>query len=197
MKLYELTNEMERIADNLEAVYSWEPDTDADGRPIDDDGNIIESVEKYRSELLAAWRDTLEAVSGEFDEKAGNIAAYIKSLKAQAEELHKEERALQMRRKVKENALARMTEYLLSEMECAGRRKIDTPRAAISLRNNPESAQIPDEKGFICWAQESGRDDLLTYRPPEISKTAVKRALQSGEELPGASLGRTMSVVIK
>ena len=82
MKLYELTEEMNLAAESLEAALAWEPDTDADGRPVDDDGNVIENVEAYRADMLAAWQDTLEGISGEFDEKAGNIAAYIKNLKS-------------------------------------------------------------------------------------------------------------------
>lgn len=196
MKLYELTDEMELIAENLEAALAWEPDTDADGNPIDDDGNIIEDVDAYRAEMLAAWRDTLEAAGGEFDEKAGNIAAYIKNLKAEAEDIHKEERALRRRRAVKESALSRMIEYLLAEMERAGKRKVETPRAAISIRNNPESVEIADERKFIEWAQEHA-DNALKYIQPEIKKREVLAMIRSGQNVPEARLTRTQSLIIK
>lgn len=196
MKLYELTDEMEQVAENLEAALEWQPDTDADGNPIDDDGNIIENVDAYRAEMLAAWRGTLEAVSGEFDEKAGNIAAYIKNLKAQAEDIHKEERALRRRRAVKENALSRMIEYLLAEMERAGRRKVETPRAAISVRNNPETVEIADERRFIEWAQANA-ENTLKYVQPEIRKREVMALIRSGQNVPEARLARMQSLIIK
>lgn len=196
MKLYELTDEMALIAENLEAVYSWEPDTDADGNPIDGDGNVIVNVEEYRAQMLSAWQDTLEAVGGDFDEKAGNIAAYIKNLKAEAENIHKEERALAVRRRVKEKALARITEYLLCEMERAGKRKIDTPRAAISVRNNPETVEITDERKFVEWAQEHA-ENVLKYVQPEIRKREVLALIKGGQEVPDARLTRTQSVIIK
>ena len=196
MKLYELTDEMALIAENLEAVYSWEPDTDADGNPIDGDGNVIANVEEYRAQMLSAWQDTLEAVGGDFDEKAGNIAAYIKNLKAEAENIHKEERALAARRRVKEKALARITEYLLCEMERAGKRKIDTPRAAISVRNNPETVEITDERKFVEWAQEHA-ESVLKYVQPEIRKREVMALIRSGQKVPEARLTRTQSVIIK
>ena len=41
------------------------------------------------------------------------------------------------------------------------------------------------------------RDSLLICKKPDISRTAVKIALKAGEELPGAALGRTVSVIIK
>lgn len=197
MTLYELTDEISMIAENLEATLAWEPDTDADGHPIDDDGNIIENVEAYRAEMLAAWRDTLAAVDCEFDTKAGNIAAYIKNLKAEAELLHKEERALRSRRAVKEKALDRMVDYLLGEMEQVGKRKIDTPQALISIRNNAESVSVEDEKGFIEWAQANEKDDLLKYSAPEIRKSEVKKYIQGGGEVPCARLVRTQSLIVK
>ena len=197
MTLYELTDDICMIAENLEAALAWEPDTDADGMPIDDDGNIIENVEAYRAEMLSVWRDTLAAVEGEFDVKAGNIAAYIKNLKAEAELLHKEERALRSRRTVKEKALDRMVEYLLGEMEQTGKRKIDTPQALISIRNNAESVEVVDEKSFIEWAQNNKHDNLLKYSEPEIRKTPIKKLIQSGEELPHTRLVRTQSLIVK
>ena len=100
MKLYELTEEMNLAAESLEAALAWEPDTNADGKPVDDDGNVIENVEAYRADMLAAWRGTLECISGEFGEKAGNIAAYIKNLKSDCEQLKKEETALRYRAQI-------------------------------------------------------------------------------------------------
>ncbi len=196
MKLYELTNEMNEIAENLEAALSWQPDTNADGKPINDDGNVIENVEAFRAEMLAAWQGTLEGISGEFDEKAGNIAAYIKNLKSDCDQLEQEEKALKRRRDVKKNALRRVTEYLLGEMEAAGKRKIDTPQAVISIRNNAESVLIDNEAAFIIWAQEHN-ENLLKYSQPEIRKSEVKELLKAGEEIPEARLTRTQSLIVK
>ena len=92
MTLYELTEEMQTVAGELEAALEWEPDTDADGMPIDDDGNVIENVDAFRAELLEAWKNTLDGVSGEFDEKAANIAAYIKNLNPTANSWKKRKR---------------------------------------------------------------------------------------------------------
>ena len=69
------------------------------------------------------------------------------------------------------------------------------PKAKISLRNNQETAQFANEKEFISWANIN-RPDLLKYTP-EISKTAVKSALQNGDKIQGVVLGRTVSAIIK
>lgn len=197
MKLYELTNEMNDAAESLEAALAWEPDTNADGKPIDEDGNVIANIEEYRAELLAVSAELLNALSGAFDEKAGNVAVYIKNLKAEAEMLHKEERALKFRRQVKERALERMVGYLLDEMQRAGKDKISTPQAAISIRNNALSVKIDDEKSFVEWAQKNDHDELLKFSQPEIRKTEVKNLINSGENVPGASLIRTQSLIVK
>ena len=47
----------------------------------------------------------------------------------------------------------------------------------------------------ISWANMN-RPDLLKYTP-EINRTAVKTALQNGDKIQGAVLGRTVSAIIK
>ena len=196
MTLYELTDEISAVAGELESALEWEPDTDADGNPIDDGGNVIENVDAFRAELLEAWKNTLDGVSGEFDEKAANIAAYIKNLKSDCEQLEKEEKALKRRRKVKEKALVNITEYLLDQMKQAGKTKIESLKSVISVRTNPESVIIADEKKFIEWAQEHD-DSLLRYLQPEIRKSAVKAGIKAGEKIPGATLVRTESLIVR
>lgn len=197
MNLYQLNDEMRAISEALEQALAWEPDTNADGKPIDFDGNEIENVENFRAKMLAECCRQLEELSGDFDEKAGKVAAYIKNLKSDCEQLKKEETALQNRRKVKENALENMTAYLLDAMSAAGEKKIETPQAVISIRNNAESVEIADEEAVVKWAQVTNRDYVLKYRQPDISKTELKTLLKSGEKVPGAALARTQSLIVK
>lgn len=197
MNLYQLNDEMRAISEALEQALAWEPDTNADGKPIDFDGNEIENVENYRAKMLAECCRKLEELSGNFDEKAGKVAAYIKNLKSDCEALKKEETALRNRRKVKENALDNMTAYLLDAMSAAGEKKIETPQAVISIRNNAESVDIADEEAVVKWAQVTNREYVLKYRQPDISKTELKSLLKSGEKVPGAALARTQSLIVK
>lgn len=196
MSLFNLGNEYAALIEQLEVVYSWEPEY-IDGKPVNDDGEIIADVEEYRAAMISTVMERLNAVSASFEESAGNIAAAIKNYTAEAAALKEQEKIFAARRKSKEKSAERLRQYLMQEMEHLGTPKIETVQAKISLRNNPESVQIPDERGFIKWAQENQRDDLLTYKQPEISKTAVKSALKGGGEIPGAALVRTVSVIIK
>ena len=85
-------------------------------------------------------------------------------------------------------------------MDCminADVKKVDEPLAKLTIRQNAESVEVADELGFIDWAQRNDRDDLLRYSAPDINKTAVKDAIRSGAEIPGAQLVRTKSLIIK
>lgn len=197
MKLYELSTDFSRLFDDFDAICSYEPEKSESGDYIDDGGSIIEDLAAYRQELQEAWFDTLDGIEQEFEDKAENVAAYIKSLKAEADDLKEEEAALNRRRKVKENQIDRLKDYLLHSMMTINRTKIDTPKAKLSIRNNAESVQFDDEEQFIRLCLARGQDDYLRYKDPELNKTAVKKALQSGREIDGAHLIRTQSLIIK
>lgn len=197
MKLYELSTDFSRLFDDFDAICSYEPEKSESGDYIDDGGSIIEDLAAYRQELQEAWFDTLDGIEQEFEDKAENVAAYIKSLKAEADDLKEEEAALNRRRKVKENQIDRLKDYLLHSMMTINRTKIDTPKAKLSIRNNAESVQFDDEEQFIRLCLARGKDDYLRYKDPELNKIAVKKALQSGMEIDGARLIRTQSLIIK
>ncbi len=196
MSLFNLGNKYADIMEQLELAYAWEPEYVA-GRPVDDDGNIIANVEELRAAMIAEVLARLDGAAADFEASAGNIAAIIKNLAAEAEDLREQEKIFAARRHAKKKSAERLKSYLLQEMQNLGAPKIETVQAKISLHKNAESAQIANENAFIEWALENDRDSLLIYEKPKISKTAVKLALKSGEKLPGAALGRTVSVIIK
>jgi Siphovirus Gp157. len=73
--------------------------------------------------------DTLDGIEEDFEEKAENIAAFIKSLSAEAEDLKAEESALSKRRKAKENQITYLKAYLIDNMTAIGRKLIDKPKS--------------------------------------------------------------------
>ena len=86
---------------------------------------------------------------------------------------------------------------MMACMENADVKKVDQPIAKLTIRQNAESVEVADEKNFIEWAQSHDRDDLLRYSTPDINRTAIKDAIRSGAEIPGAQLVRTKSLIIK
>ena len=194
MRLYEMSTEFAALFDGLDSISAWEP-TIVDGIAVDDDGVVIEDVAEYKDKWIADWLDRLMEIEADFEVKAENIACFIKELSGEAETLRKEKKSISSRLDAKAHLIDRLKTMLVENMTAIGRKKIDMPKAKISLRNNQETAQFLHEKEFISWANMN-RPDLLKYTP-EINRTAVKNALQNGDKIQGAVLGRTVSAIIK
>ncbi len=197
MKLYELTEMYSDLFNQFDAINEWEPDTNADGMPIDDDGNIIANVDAYRNKMLTAWFDTLTGIEGEFDEKAESIAIYYKQLLAEAKMLKAEKAAIAKRQSQKEKQAESLKTYLFKSMQVLGRQKIDMPRAVMSLKKNAPSLVIDDEISFVEWAEEHNLDHLLKYSMPEVKKNDVKALCKKGEEIPFVHMESKQSLSIK
>ena len=120
MKLYEITELFMRFANMVEA------------------GEIEED----------AIADTLESIEGELEEKADNIACLIKSWQAEAEAIKAEEKALAERRKVKENQINNLKNYISNTMLTLGKTKIETSRNLISFRKST-ALYISNEEWFM------------------------------------------------
>lgn len=197
MKLYELTEMYSDLFNQFDAINEWEPDTNADGMPIDDDGNIIANVDAYKNKMLTAWFDTLTGIEGEFDEKAESIAIYYKQLLAEAKMLKAEKAAIAKRQSQKEKQAESLKTYLLKSMQALGRQKIDMPRAVMSLKKNAPSLVVDDEISFVEWAEEHNLDHLLKYNMPEVKKNDVKVLCKKGEEIPFVHMEAKQSLSIK
>lgn len=176
MKLYELTAQFKDLFEVFDDICN----------ETDNDENAQQ-----------AWFDTLDGIEGEFEEKAENLAVYIKSLTADVTELKSEEASLTARCKAKENQIQRLKKYLLDSMVSVGRKTIDRPMARISVRNNAESVKVEDEYSLTQRLISDGAVDFLRFPEPSLNKTAIKQALQSGITIDGASLERKQSVTIK
>lgn len=196
MKLYELTESFAELFSQFEDINEYEPDTDADGQPIDGNGDIIEDVDAYKEKMLTAWFDTLEGIEGEFDEKAESIAVYIKQLKAEANILKFEKSAIAKRQSQKEREVEKLAAYLLNAMKAIDRSKVDMPHAVVSIRNNAPSLIVDNEAEFVSWAQENN-DSLLEYIMPKVKKNDVKKLCKNGEAIPFVHMESKQSLSVK
>lgn len=177
-RLFELSGDFAGLFDQLDAFDEIEDDAE-------------------REDAQQAWYDTLECIEAEFECKAENVAQYIKALKAEAEDIREEEKVLAARRKTKEMRAESLTAYLMGCMKQIHREKIETAKCKLSIRRNAESVQVADESKLIGQLVLNGRSDLLRIKTPELDKTALKKCLQDGAEIEGASLVRTESLIIK
>ena len=171
MTLYELTNEYRRFSDQADEISA-----------------MIEAGELPQSVL----KDTADALSGEIDIKIDAIACIIKEADAEASAIRAEEKNLAARRKVLESKSERLTAYIAEAMNATNRTKLETARNKVTFR---KTKAVELSKDFLEWAM-SNRPDLLKVTT-EVSKTAVKAAIEAGDELPGAEITERKSLIVK
>jgi len=156
MKFYEIDAQIEAALEQL----------------VDEDGVINEEAE--------AALDALEAAN---EQKTESILLAIKGLKAEAEAIRNEEKALADRRHGLEKKAESLTEFIKGRL--AGE-KFKTPRVSVSYRKTT-SCEITDE-----WAiPEDYVKTTVSY-----DKVALTKALKAGE-VPGARLVEGQSMIIK
>jgi len=88
--------------------------------------------------------DTLEALEGSFKDKAISVAGFFQNIDAEIAAMKDAEKRMAERRKAKENQVAWMKEYLLSNMTRTGINKIECSEFKISLAKLPPSVVIED-----------------------------------------------------
>lgn len=194
--LYELTQDFRSLFDQYEAIAEIEFEPDGKGGFLDDDGNPVDPA-AVRAAMAEAWFDTLDGMETELTEKAGNVAVYIKNLKAEYGAIEAEKKRLEARLRAKKSTAERMEKYLWDCLETAKLFKIETPRVCVSLKNNPPSLEFTDENAFLGWAESHDRDDLLKRTDPVPRKDVIKKLIKSGEEIPYTEIVQKKSIVIK
>lgn len=145
----------------------------------------------YHFDTEAEQNDTLEAVIGQFDVKAQSVIGYIKNQEATAEML--EEHIKQMGEKLKAIKARNQSlkDYLERNMLAAGIKEIkadDGTFKASFCKSKAidvfDEAQIPAE--FMR--------ERVTIVP---DKTAIKKAIESGQEVAGAKIEERLNLQIK
>ncbi|CAI8981679.1 siphovirus Gp157 family protein [Methylocaldum szegediense] len=125
--------------------------------------------------------DTLEAIEGEFERKAVNVAAFARQMEAEAEAIKQAEEKMAKRRKALENRARWLRDYLKTGMEVMGMKKIPSPWFVLSVQKNPPAVDIFDEAAVPDEFKET---EILV----RIDKAAIKEAINAGREVPGARM---------
>ena len=136
--------------------------------------------------------DTMEGIEGELEDKADNYARVMKNMEADLNGIKAEIERLSTRKKTIENNIKRMKEALQFSMETTGKTKFKTELFSFGIRKNAP-AVVMDEP-YI----ENVPERFLKYSDPTINRTAIKEAIQNGEDLEGlAHLEQSKSLTIK
>lgn len=136
-----------------------------------------------------AIADTLEGLEGQLQEKAVNVAAFLRHLEATAEAIKEAEARMAQRRRAIENRSANLREYLKQSMLATGISRIDSPWFELAIRKNPPAVEIDDE------ARLPGefKREVTTIK---VDRAALKAALKD-HDVPGAHLATGTRLAIR
>ena len=130
----------------------------------------------------------LEALQLERENKLESLAMYIKSLQYEAYMLKMEENALKARRELKERKAERLKEFLKSSILNANETKFETAKVAISFRAS---------KSVECDIDKLDERFIKTATVYSPDKVAIKKAIESGEDVKGAYLKENKNLILK
>lgn len=121
--------------------------------------------------------------------KIESIALFIKNLKTDAVAIKTEEARLKTRREQKERKAERLLEYLKHSLLAVGDTKFETPRVALGFRS---SKQVIVEDFSLL-------DKRFLTEKVEVApnKTAIKQAIEGGEEVAGARIETKQNLMMK
>lgn len=147
----------------------------------------LSQVEEFTEVMI---KDSLAIIEDQFDEKAIAVAAYIKNVEAEADALKEHIRKLENRKNNMLSGVRKLKNYLVQNMEGLNKSRIKGEELDIGLRHNAPTLRrdytIEIDPKFIKTIQMQKEDD-----------EAIKAALENGEEVKGATLVSTTSLVIK
>ena len=126
--------------------------------------------------------DTLEGLTGDVEAKGKNVAAFLQNLESDALALKDAENRIAARRKVIENKVSHMKEYLRVNMEKCEITEISCPEFVVKLGKPSAVCQIDDESKL-------GSDYIVTKTTSSPDKRLILKDLKADKDVPGASIG--------
>lgn len=156
----------------------------------DDFLNVLEALAELEDLPPEAIADTLEGLSGTFQDKAANVAAYIRTLDAEAAAIADARKAMERRQSALERHANRLRDYLKGQMERTGIPRVKNSWVNVRIQPNPPSVVIEDE----TMLPERFKQPVTTVK---LLRCNIARALKAGEPVFGARLEQTTRLVIQ
>ena len=150
---------------------------------------ILALIEEGGGELTPELEQALTITEGQFAAKAEDYGKAILNLRAMAVAAKAEKDRLATLQKFYENAKKRLTDAISSAMQAFGHDKVENGTLRLSLRHTTET-EIDDIDQVPQFYKTTKVETVA-------DKTAIKKAIQSGEDVPGAHLVENVSLQIK
>jgi hypothetical protein len=127
--------------------------------------------------------DTLESLAFPLEQKAINVAMFMRNLETTAEAIRAAEAEMANRRRAIENRVAGLRDYLHGNMQLCGISKIESPQLRLAIRNNPPAVVIDCEAAIPAEFMRRPEPP-----PPTPDKKAIAAAIKAGGTVAGAHL---------
>lgn len=127
-----------------------------------------------------------DALQMERDAKVEGLACYIKNKIAEAEAIYAEINVLSYRAEAKKKEIERCKAYLAGALYGE---KFETPRCKITWRKS----EICNVLNIDAVPEEYKRTKVTV----DADKTAIKKAIKSGTEVPGAEVIQKLNMTLK
>lgn len=155
------------------------------------DQALLDLVDPETGELKDL--EAFESLQMERDKKVENMALWYKDLTAQAAAIKSEIATLTERKQAAERKASRLLDYIGIVLNGA---KFQTARCSVSYRAS-KSLSVDDADRVIRWAQETGNNQCIRRKDPEINAKEVKALIDAGLAIPGAHIEEKKNVGVK
>tara|TARA_R110001632_G_scaffold125184_1_gene238405 strand:+ start:850 stop:1344 length:495 start_codon:yes stop_codon:yes gene_type:complete len=149
--------------------------------------NEMMALEDVPQEVI---NDTIEGLQGELEVKQKGVAAYILNRGSDINAMKEYKNNMDIRIRKAEKQIESLKTALLWSFTKHHIDKLDSPELSVKLKNNPPSVVINNE-GLI--PENYLRKKIVTT----VDKAAIKGAINSGEDIPGAHLESKQRIEIK
>lgn len=150
---------------------------------------ILAEIEDNGGEITPEIENALAINESDFVAKSEDYGHAILNLKAMAAAAKAEKERLAYLQKFYENTQKRLTDALSNAMQVFGQDKVENATMRLSLRHS--TATEVDDLDQVPAEYKTTKVEVVA------DKTAIKKAIQSGEEVPGAHLVENVSLQIK
>lgn len=152
------------------------------------DQAILELIDTETGEIMDY--EAFEQLQMARDQKIENMALLLKDKAALANDIKAEIAALQARKRVAENTVARLKEYIGKALDG---QKFESAKCSISYR---KSESVETDMEFMEWADEF-LPEVLVAQAPKLDLVGIKQKLKDGMECPYARIIEKSNVQVK
>ena len=150
---------------------------------------ILAQLEELGGEITPELEQALAINEEQFVAKAEDYGHAILNLKGMAAAAKAEKERLAALQKFYENTYNRLDNALKTAMVATGHDKVETPTMRLSLRHS--TATEVDDLDAVPMEYKTTKVEVVA------DKAAIKKAIQQGEDVPGAHLVENVSLQIK